>query len=227
MISGAYSNKAMDETAVYEWFRCFKEGWPAEQKANDSLQWGGIHSMYERSSRRIVDEHMTACWNCWCLQEALHCKCPHLWDFDNWLLHHDNKSVHWFLLVLAYLTKNVSPQPSYSPLPSITVPKNCSPLEAMQVLIGSRGQESAVAAFEDVTLKGLQECFQHWYGHWQKCVTAKGWYFAGNKIICYDNKLTQAKVIKLFNCTVCNEHSRLDSYLRVYNYSFTEYWRWP
>jgi hypothetical protein len=39
-------------------------------------------------------------------------------------------------------------------------------------------KESKMAACK-VTRKGLQEYFQQWYGHWQKCVTSEKNYVKG------------------------------------------------
>jgi hypothetical protein len=38
-------------------------------------------------------------------------------------------------------------------------------------------------ALTDVSGKGLQECFQQWYSHWQKYVTAERNYFEGGVLL--------------------------------------------
>lgn len=120
------------------------------------------------------------------LRDSIRRKRPELWEAKNWILHHDNAPAHRSFMVSEYLTKSqvrVLPQPPYSP---DLAPADFYVFPRMKKLLKGRRFQSTeevqiatTTALKEVTKDGLQECFQQWYGRWQKCVTAQGKYFEG------------------------------------------------
>ena len=120
------------------------------------------------------------------LRDAIQRKRPELWEAKNWILHHDNAPAHRSFMVSEYLTKSqvrVLPQPPYSP---DLAPADFYVFPRMKKLLKGRRFQSTeevqiatTTALKEVTKDGLQQCFQQWYGRWQKCVAAQGKYFEG------------------------------------------------
>ncbi|KAJ4447267.1 hypothetical protein ANN_09271 [Periplaneta americana] len=55
------------------------------------------------------------------------------------------------------------------------------------------------SALRDVTKDGLQECFEKWYGRWQKCVTTQWAYFEGgvmSLVLLNFGKITRESLVK-------------------------------
>lgn len=89
MIREDYGDKAVDQAAVYKWFRHFEEG---QQLLEDDPQKGEPVVTHNKETIACAQEGnrqtIDSLWNCWWLQEGNHCKCPHLWESGIWLLHH-------------------------------------------------------------------------------------------------------------------------------------------
>jgi hypothetical protein len=80
---------------------------------------------------------------------------PHIWEFGNWLYHHDSAPAHWSLLV--YNHPSISLLYRCSPCCLLPTPKSESSPEGTQVLISKNGVKNATMA----ALDG---------GHWKKPV---------------------------------------------------------
>lgn len=123
------------------------------------------------------------------LREAVRQKRPELWGAKNWILHHDNAPAHRSLLVGQYLAKHqlpVLPQPPYSPdlAPAdfYLFPRLKDQLKGRRFESAEEVEAATKDAMRGVSKNGFQECFQQWYGRWQKCVVAEGHYFEGGSM---------------------------------------------
>jgi hypothetical protein len=109
VLSETYGREAMKSLSVLQWHKWFKEGLE-NMEDND----GCGHPKYHRT-----DEHVEKVWNMvysdnnqayyveklMQLCEAEHRKRPELWPND-WILHHDNASVHIGFSLKQFWPKN-------------------------------------------------------------------------------------------------------------------------
>jgi len=116
-----------------------------------------------------------------CLRDAVRKKRPEKWRTNSWFLLRDNAPAHRSVLIKNFLAKNnvttLDLPPYYSDLP----PRDfiCS-LNGRHFCDGTDIIKNATEELKRFLQNGFQECFQHIYSRWQKCIAAEWDYFEGN-----------------------------------------------
>ena len=111
-------------------------------------------------------------------------KRPELWEYQTWMLHHDNTPAHSSLLFRSYLAKHqtsVVPHPPYSPYVAsadfFLFPKLKTTLKGRRFQTMEEIQENAVRELRAITESAFQEAFQQWKKRWGRCIASRGDYF--------------------------------------------------
>jgi transposase len=121
------------------------------------------------------------------LRDAVRRKRPELWENQTWMLHHNNAPAHASLLIRSYLAKHqisVVPHPPYSPDLArgdfFLFPKLKTTLKRHRFEIIDEIQENAKREQRAITESAIQEAFQQWKKHWERCIASRGDYFEGD-----------------------------------------------
>jgi hypothetical protein len=114
-----------------------------------------------------------------CLWDAIRWKHLELRWAGKWVLHHNNAPAHQSPLVNEYLAQDITVLLQL-PHSSDLVPANHYPFSQLRellkgwwLLVLMTLRQPLTAGLIRVTKNGLQDCFQRWYYHWQRCVMAK------------------------------------------------------
>jgi len=118
------------------------------------------------------------------LREAVQRKRPEAWTNKTWMLHHDNAPAHASLLIREFSAKQdmiVVPQPPHSPdlAPAdfFLFPKLKSTLKGHRFQTIEEIKENSLQDLRAI----LQNTFQNWKKHWERCINSRGEYFEGDK----------------------------------------------
>ena len=122
------------------------------------------------------------------LRDVVRRKCPEKWRINSWFLLHNNVPAHQSVLDKDFLATNnvttleLSPYtPDLAPVDLCMFPQLKSVLEGRCVCDVSDIIKNAMEELKILSQNGFQECFQHFYSHWQKCLVAQWDYLEGNE----------------------------------------------
>jgi transposase len=117
------------------------------------------------------------------LRDGVRRKRPQKWRTNSWFLLHENAPAHRSVLVKDFLANNnvtTTEHPPYSPdLPShdfYLFPRLKSALKGRRFYDGTYIIRNATKELKRLSQICFQECFQHLYSRWQKCIVAQGDY---------------------------------------------------
>ena len=124
-----------------------------------------------------------------CLKDAVRRKRPEKRKTSNRFLLHDNTPAHQPVLVKYFFAENNVTTLDRFPYPPDLAPADLYPFPWMKSGLKKRRFWNAIDIIKNATeeLKrfsqnDFQECFQHLYSRWRKCVIAQGDYFEGSVV---------------------------------------------
>jgi len=114
-----------------------------------------------------------------CLRAAFGRKHPEKWRTNSWFLLHDNAPTHSAVLVKDFLANNNVTKLEHPPRsPDLATadfylfPRLKSALKVRCFCDANDIIKNATEELKRLSQNGFQECFQHLYSCWQKCIVA-------------------------------------------------------
>jgi len=110
---------------------------------------------------------------------------PKKWKTNSWFLLHDNAPAHRSVLVKDFLSNNSVTYwfilcTDLAPFDFYLLPWLKSALKGRRFCDVTDIIKNATEELIRLSQNGFQECFQHLYSRWQKCIIAQGGCFEGN-----------------------------------------------
>jgi len=106
------------------------------------------------------------------------------WRTSSWFLLHDNDSAHLSILVKDFLAKNNVTALEHPPYSTDLTPavfylflQLKSALKGWAFYYATDIVKNSTEELKRLSQNDFQECFQHLYSRWQKCIIAQGDYF--------------------------------------------------
>lgn len=125
------------------------------------------------------------------LRERVPGKRPDLWTANNWIAHFGNTGPHRAFVVRDFLSKNkmtTIEQPLYSPVLSpcefFLFDKIKDALRGNHLSMIENIKAETTRVLKAIPEKDFQKCFANWKNRMNRCISAEGEYFEGDK--CYN-----------------------------------------
>ena len=120
---------------------------------------------------------------------AVRRKSPKNGKTNSWFLLHDNALAHGSVLVKDFLAKNnvatlehPPHSPELDPGDFYLFPWLKSAVKGRLFCDATDIIKNATEELKRLSRNGFQECFEHFYSRWQKCIGAQGDYFEGTVV---------------------------------------------
>ena len=177
ILQTAFVQSCMNRASVFEWHKRFKEG---RESVRDDEGCGKSKSIDQSWLAKGLE---LLCWGLREFRKRFSQKRLALFKSGQWHFHQDSAPVHNSILITDYLTKmtiKTVPQPPYipdlAPCDFLLFPK----LKENHYETIEEMKEAVTKVTDTLTQENFHGAFQKLLEQYNKCITARGYYFEGD-----------------------------------------------